>query len=190
MTPTEIRAAVRGLQMQGHSLREISRLLAMSRNTVRRILREPAGDAGEVLACDEATLVRLKGAFARARGNVVRVRELLADDGLKVPYSTLTRWVRDADLRGPPRRAGEYTFAPGQEMQHDTPPHRVRFGQTDKPVTMQCAGLVLAYSRRLFIQYYPRFTRFEARAFLLEAARFMVSVFLKSRTPAHGISGG
>ncbi|MBW4025630.1 MAG: transposase family protein [Proteobacteria bacterium] len=176
MTPTEIRAAVRGLQMQGHSLREISRLLAMSRNTVRRILREPAGDAGEVLACDEATLVRLKGAFARARGNVVRVRELLADDGLKVPYSTLTRWVRDADLRGPPRRAGEYTFAPGQEMQHDTSPHRVRFGQTDTPVTMQCAGLVLAYSRRLFIQYYPRFTRFEARAFLLEAARFMAGV--------------
>ena len=41
MTPTEIGAAVRGLQMQGHSLREISRLLAMSRNTVRRILREP-----------------------------------------------------------------------------------------------------------------------------------------------------
>jgi hypothetical protein len=31
--------------------------------------------------------------------------------------------------------------------------------------------LVLAYSRRLFIQYYPRFIRFEAKAFLLEAAR-------------------
>ena len=42
MTPTEIRAAVRSLQAQGHSLREISRLLALSRNTVRRILREPA----------------------------------------------------------------------------------------------------------------------------------------------------
>jgi transposase len=177
MTPTEIGAAVRGLQMQGHSLREISRLLAMSRNTVRRILREPTGSGdGEPPPCDEATLVRLKAAFARARGNVVRVRELLADDGLEVPYSTLTRWVRDADLRGPPRRAGDYDFAPGQEMQHDTSPHRVRFGQADKPVTMQCAGLVLAYSRRLFIQYYPRFTRFEARAFLLEAARFMAGV--------------
>src|SRR5271156_1452498 len=181
MTPAEIGAAVRGLQMQGHSLREISRLLAMSRNTVRRILREPAGDGdGEPPPCDEATLVRLKAAFARARGNVVRVRELLADDGLEVPYSTLTRWVRDADLRGPPRRAGEYDFAPGQEMQHDTSPHRVTFapfgGQGGKPVTLQCAGLVLAYSRRLFIQSYPRFTRFEARAFLLEAARFMAGV--------------
>src|ERR1700733_9993011 len=181
MTPNEIRAAVRGLQTQGHSLREISRLLAMSRNTVRRILREPAGDAGgEPPPCDEATLIRLKAAFARARGNVVRVRELLADEGLEVPYSTLTRWVRDADLRGPPRRAGEYDFAPGQEMQHDTSPHRVTFGplggQAGKPVTLHCAGLVLAYSRRLFIQYYPRFTRFEARAFLLEAARFMAGV--------------
>ena len=107
MTPTETRDAVRGLQMQGLSLREISRLLAMSRNTVRRILRESAGDAGgEPLPCDEATLVRLRAAFARARGNVVRVRELLADDGLEVPYSTLTRWVREADLRGPPRRSG------------------------------------------------------------------------------------
>jgi hypothetical protein len=164
MTPTEIRTAVRGLQAQGHSLREISRLLALSRNTVRRILRAPAGNVAETPPCDEATLGRLKAAFARARGNVVRVRELLADDGLDVSYSTLTRWVREADLRGPPRRAGEYNFVPGQEMQHDTSPHRVRFASTDKPVSVQCAGLVLAYSRRLFIQYYPRFTRYAESA--------------------------
>src|SRR5271165_3098120 len=146
MTPTEIRSAVRTLQTQGHSLREISRLLALSRNTVRRILREPDGNVAAALPCNEATLVRAKAAFARARGNVVRVRELLADEGLEVPYSTLTRWVRDAELRGPPRRAGEYDFAPGQEMQHDTSPHRVRLRQAGKPVTLQCAGLVLAYS--------------------------------------------
>jgi transposase len=187
MTPTEICITVRSLQAQGHSLREISRLLALSRNTVRRILRAPAGSVAETPPCDEATLGKLKAAFARpslacsvARGNVVRVRELLADDGLKVSYSTLTRWVREADLREPPRRAGEYSFVPGQEMQHDTSPHRVTFAPSGapatKPVSAQCAGLVLAYSRRLFIQYYPRFTRFEAKAFLLEAVRFMHGV--------------
>jgi transposase len=176
MTPSEIRSAVRSLQAQGHSLREISRLLALSRNTVRRILREPARDGAEPPPCDAATLGRLQAAFARASGNVVRVRELLADDGLDVPYSTLTRWVREADLRSPPRRAGEYDFVPGQEMQHDTSPHRLTFVSADKPVSVQCAGLVLAYSRRLFIQYYPRFTRFEAKAFLLEAVRFMAGV--------------
>jgi len=78
MTPTEIRTAVRSLQAQGRSLREISRLLALSRNTVRRILREPLGKVAETPPCDDATLSRLKAAFTRARGNVVRVRELLA----------------------------------------------------------------------------------------------------------------
>src|SRR5271157_4317903 len=178
MTPTEIRNAVCTLQAQGHSLREISRSLALSRNTVRRILRQPNRTADEAAPCDEATLVRLKAAFERACDNVVRVQELLADDGLAVRYSTLTRWAREAGLRSPPRRAGEYDFAPGQEMQHDTSPHRVLFkaGTPGKIVTVQCAGLVLAYSRRLFIQYYPRFTRFEAKAFLLEAVRFMDGV--------------
>jgi hypothetical protein len=153
MTPAEIRTAVRTLQAQRHSLREIGRLLALSCNTVRRILREPDANISEAPPCDEATQVRVKAAFERARGNVVRVRELLADDGLEVPYSSLTRWVREAGLRSPPRRAGEYDFVPGQEMQHDTSPHRVTFANTDKSVTAQCAGLVLAYSRRLFIQY-------------------------------------
>jgi len=60
---------------------------------VRRILRQPVGNVAETPPCDEATLGRLKAAFARARGNVVRVRELLADDGLEVSYSTLTRWA-------------------------------------------------------------------------------------------------
>ncbi|MGI9304994.1 MAG: IS21 family transposase, partial [Gammaproteobacteria bacterium] len=86
-------------------------------------------------------------------------------------YSTLTRWVREAELRTPPRRAGTYTFAPGEEMQHDTSPHRLRLA--DKTLTAQCAALALAYSRRLFIRYYPRFTRFEAKAFLAAAFAFM-----------------
>ena len=113
----------------------------------------------------------LETCFERARGNVVRVRELLAQEqGLELSYSTLTRWVREAGLRAPPQRSGEYHFAPGEEMQHDTSPHRVLIA--GKSLTAQCAALVLAYSRRLFVQYYPRYTRFEAKHFLLEAARF------------------
>ena len=69
------------------------------------------------------------------------------------------------------RRAGTYNFDPGVEMQHDTSPHVVVVGGCK--VTAQCASLVLSYSRRLFIQYYPRFTRFEARVFLNEAFGFM-----------------
>jgi transposase len=161
------------LRAQGHSLREISHLLKLSRNTVRRILRRPPQAPVQRSAAPpvDARSERIATAFRQARGNAVRAQQLLADEGIEVTYSSLTRWIRQADLREPPRRAGEFTLLPGMEMQHDTSPHRVTIA--GRTVTAQCASLVLAYSRRLFAQYYPRFTRFEAKHFLLEAARFM-----------------
>jgi transposase len=171
MIAPEIRQSVRTLQAQGHNVREISRLLQLSRNTVRRVLRA-APPPVPAPPCPPQTQAQLQSAFERARGNVVRVQQLLASEqDLNVAYSTLTRWVRQAGLRTPPPRAGEYSFASGEEMQHDTSPHRVCIG--GRLVTAQCAALVLAYSRRLFVLYYPRYTRFEAKHFLLEAARFM-----------------
>ena len=114
----------------------------------------------------------LQETFALCEGNVVRVQEVLeADHGLSIHYSTLTRWVREADLRAPKQRAGRYRFGMGVEMQFDTSPHRLKLN--DRPVKAQCASLVLAWSRRIFIRYFPCFTRFEAKAFLREALCFM-----------------
>lgn len=110
--------------------------------------------------------------FARAKGNVVRMQELLQSErGEEIAYSTLTRWVREADLRKAKERSGEYNWAPGEESQHDTSPHKLIVG--GKEIVAQCASLVLAYSRRLYMQYYPHYTRLEAKHFLLEASRFM-----------------
>ena len=169
------------MSAQGQSLRQISRLLKLSRNTVRRILRagEPGGQTDRTAAhgahasaADDPSREQLQALFERARGNVVRVQQLLAaEHGRKVSYSTLTRQVRQAQLREPPQRSGEYCPGPGVETQFDTSPHRVRIGE--HTLTAQCAGLVLAYSRRLYVQYYPRFTRLEAKDFLLQAVRFM-----------------
>ena len=170
----ELRQTIHTLRAQGTPLRQISRLLRLSRNTVRRILRaSPATPHDEPAQppCPPQILALIESLFTRCRGNVVRVHELLAQEHqLHLAYSTLTRWVREAELRGPVRRAGSYTFEPGQEMHHDTSPHRLSLaGQI---LTAQCASLVLAYSRRLFMRYYPRFTRFEAKAFLAEAFAF------------------
>jgi transposase len=149
MIALEIRQSVHTLQAQGHSVREIGRLLRLSRNTVRRVLR--ATPPVPAAPCPPQTLAQLRATFERARGNVAWVQQLLADEqDLNVAYSTLTRWVRQAGLRTPPPRAGEYTFAPGEEMQHDTSPHRVNIG--GRLVTAQCAALVLAYSRRLCLE--------------------------------------
>lgn len=172
MTPINIRNSVLTLHEQGNALREISRVLHLSRNTVRRILREPHPVPPPEGAIDPALQQQLTEVYARAKGNAVRMGQILGDEyDLHPPYSTLTRWVRQAELRASPKRSGQYHFEPGQEMHHDTSPHKVEVA--DKTLTAQCAGLTLAYSRRLFIYYYPRFTRFEAKDFLLRAARFM-----------------
>lgn len=172
MTPIEVRHSVLTLKQQGHSLRAIGRVLKLSRNTVRAILRAAPCAAAAPETHDEAMQQRLTDIYARAKGNAVRMAQILAaEHDLHPPYSTLTRWVRQAELRKPAKRSGEYHFAPGQEMQHDTSPHKL--AMAGKHITAQCAGLTLAYSRRLFIWYYPRFTRFEAKDFLLRAAQFM-----------------
>lgn len=104
---------------------------------------------------------------------MARLKELLEEaHNLAVPYSSLTRMVRELGLREPKaKRVGSYEFGPGEEMQHDTSPHRLTMA--GKSLTAQCAALVLAYSRMLFIQYYPSFGRFEAKCLLAEALRFM-----------------
>jgi len=171
MIHDEIRQAVCTLHTQGKSLREICRLLKLSRNAVRRILRAGATRPAPQPPYDATTIDLMQAALLRAQGNAVRAQELLdKEHGLQVCYSTLTRWLRDAGLREPPKRAGEFFLDPGEESQHDTSPHRASIA--DKLVGAQCAAQVLAYSRRLFFQYFPKFSRFEAKSFLLEAARF------------------
>jgi len=173
MIAEELRQAIRVLKDQGRPLREISRALKVSRNTVRRVLREgrhpkSVSDDPRVQAISQL----LPDLYRDCKGNAVRIGEILkAKHGIAIPYSTLTRMIREhTDLRAPKKRSGTYRFGPGEEMQHDTSPHRLALGE--KTVKTQCASLVLAYSRMLFIQYYPCFTRFEAKAFLTEALQF------------------
>ena len=172
MIAPQIREAIVVLRAKGTAVRKIARLLKISRNTVRQVLRQPQEPEPAQPQIPPHLLPLLEESFARCEGNVVRVQEVLeADHGIPIPYSTLTRWVREAQLRAPKQRAGRYDFAPGEEMQFDTSPHRLTLG--DRKLTAQCAALALAYSRRHFIQYYPCFTRFEAKAFLREALLFM-----------------
>jgi transposase len=151
-------------------IRQISRTLKISRNAVKQVIKGIPRAQRQSRYGDISSAVR--EAFTAVGGNVVRVQEILEEKGHKVPYSTLTRIVRDLELREDrKKRAGVYTFGPGEETQHDTSPHQVVMG--DKKVKAQCAGLVLAYSRKLFVQYYPAFTRFEERVFLDTAFRYM-----------------
>jgi hypothetical protein len=115
----------------------------------------------------------LKELFRECGGNAVRIQEKIGEEhSVSIPYSTLTRIVREMGLRvKAPRRVGTYVFEPGEEMQHDTSPHRLMIGE--RKITAQCAVVVLGYSRRAYMQYYQCFTRLEAKTFLTEAFRYL-----------------
>jgi transposase len=174
MMNQETTQAILTLRDKGIAVREISRILRVSRNTVRRVLRGKGQKRPQRASRYEELASLIQETLKLCKGNAVRVQEILRDThGHVIPYSTLTRVVRDLELREKARkkRSGTYHFEPGEETQHDTSPHQLEVG--GKKIKAQCASLVLAYSRLLFIQYYPSFTRFEAKVFLREAFLFM-----------------
>jgi hypothetical protein len=167
---------VKSLLKVGKSIREIGRILKVSRNTVRKWLRQETPPEEPMFKNEkEQELVQLvQSLLPSCRGNLVRVHDILTNDHQQnLAYSSLTYLVRKYQLKemGKKQRFGEYSFEPGVEMQHDTSPHQLMInGQS---VKAQCASLVFGFSRKLFIQYYPCFTRFEAKTFLREALSFM-----------------
>jgi len=110
--------------------------------------------------------------WATCRGNLVRVHEELQAQGATLSYPALTAFCRRHAIGHPvPQPVGRYEFAPAEEMQHDTSPHRVTIGGVEQAV--QTASLVLCYSRMLFFQGYPTFTRFLCKVFLTDALRYL-----------------
>jgi hypothetical protein len=110
--------------------------------------------------------------FDTCQGNLVRVHEELAVGGAELSYPALTAFCRRHGIGyQPPVAAGQYDFAPGAEMQHDTSPHELELAGKKRKV--QTASAVLCYSRMLFFQCYPTFQRFDCKVFLTDALRYM-----------------
>jgi len=110
--------------------------------------------------------------FDRCRGNLVRVHEELVKQGVTVSYAALTAFCRRHAIGyQPPAPVGHYDFAPAQEMQHDTSPHRAPIGGVAQRI--ETASLVLCYSRMLFFQACPVFNRFACKVFLTDALEYL-----------------
>jgi transposase len=167
------RAAILELNTQKMSLREIARVLKVSRLTVREVLRSgstevPALARAEICDPYRQQILEL---MPRCKNNLARVQEELAASGAHVSYSALTAFCRRHGIgQAPVVAAGRYTYLPGAEMQHDTSPHEVELG--GKRRKAQTASAVLCYSRMLFFQIYPTFQRFDCKVFLTEALRY------------------
>lgn len=170
MLDEDIRQAALLMARRGASVRAIAKALGVSREAVGKILQ--AGVAEPSRIARPSALDGMQQQIEELRracgGNLVRVHEELAKQGVTVGYTTLTDWCRNNHIgRRPKRPAGQYHFGPGEEMQHDTSPHRVRIG--GKLQLVQCASLVLCYSRKIHAQVFHHWRRLQARIFLTEA---------------------
>lgn len=168
------RQTILKLHDAGHGSRAIADALGISRGAVKRVLRDGRVEPPPLLRTEKAEPHRdaILALHADCGGNLVRVHEeLLARHQLAISYAALTAFCRKHGIGHEPKKpAGQYHFDPGEEMQHDTSPHEAHIGGALRRV--QTASLVLCYSRRLFFQFYPRFTRFECKVFLDEGVGY------------------
>jgi len=168
------RTTILELHTQGVAKREIARVMGISRVAVRRVLRSNSTTVPELQRLEKAEPYRqqILELFDTCKGNLVRVHEELLVGGAQLSYAALTAFCRRHGIGyQPPVAAGQYDFAPGAELQHDTSPHEIELSGRKRKV--QTASAVLCYSRMLFFQCYPTFQRFDCKVFLTDALRYM-----------------
>jgi transposase len=169
-----MRTAILSLRAKGHGIRQIARALQISRGAVRTVLHTGTPTVPRIERPEKAAPYReqILDWVDRCRGNLVRVHEELIAQGVTISYPALTAFCRRHGIgHAPPAPVGHYDFAPAQEMQHDTSPHRAVIGGAEQRV--ETASLVLCYSRMLFFQCSPVFNRFACKIFLTEALEYL-----------------
>jgi transposase len=173
MIDADKRKAVFLLHQEGMSARELARRLGLGRNTVRRLLAlegaMPPAIRREKRTLDAELLQRL---YTQCDGWIQRVHEKLAEEeGVQVPYATLTRKLRELGIGAPRQeRCARVPDAPGVEMQHDTSTYEITMG--GKPVRLIASLMYLRYSKRRYLKFYRAFPRFKMKCFLHEALTF------------------
>ena len=154
--------------------REIAKLLNLSRQSVRKVLQANSIAVPKIEREEKAAPYRqqILELLHTCKGNLVRVHEELVADGARLSYQALTAFCRRQGI-GQESLAptGRYHFEPGVEMQHDTSPHEVIVA--GRKYKAQTASAVLCYSRMLYFEIWPQFQRFDCKAFLTAALRYM-----------------
>lgn len=174
MIETDKRKAVFLLHQEGHSAREIARLLSLSRHTVRAIIGQGGAPPAprpraDKLPLDEELLRRL---YQQCQGHIARMHEkLVEEEGVAVAYSTLTQRLRQLGISDPPKvRCQHVPDEPGAEMQHDTSVYQVEV--SDRRTRLIVSLIYLRYSKRRYLKFYRAFDRFKMKCFFHEALAF------------------
>jgi hypothetical protein len=167
------RKAIFLLHNEGMGIREISRKLRASTNTVSKII-DQKGQLPETIRQDKICVdpELLRNLHTKCDGYVQRIHEILTEDeGILIGYSTLTRTIRELNLGQPKnQRCDQRPDEPGAEMQHDTSPYIIKFG-TNR-VKIVGSVIYMRYSKMRYLKFYRSFNRFTMKCFIHEALTF------------------
>lgn len=167
------RKAIFYLHEQGMKIRQIARRLAVSRNAVRNII-EQKGAMPELARKDKIQIdpQLLSELYKQCSGWVQRIHEKLTEEeGIKIGYSTLTNLIREQGLgESQNQRCDQVDDQPGEEMQHDTSPYRIKLA--DQYILVQASLLYFRYSKIRYLKFYRSFNRFNMKCFFHEALSF------------------
>ena len=157
---------------KGKSIKEISRDLHLSRNTVRRVLRsgetafsyerevQPRPKLGRWTDELDRLLAANAKAAPRERLTLIRVFEELRPLGYEGGYDAVRRYARRWGERHASATAEAYvplTFAPGEAYQFDWSHEIVVMDGVT--TTVKVAHIRLCHSRMMFVRAYPRETQ-------------------------------
>jgi transposase len=158
--------------VKGHSIKEISRTLGISRNTVRKVVRseeaafsyeraaQPLPKLGSWRVQLEAMFLSNETKAARERLTLIRIFEELRALGYTGGYVSVRRYPRAWRIRRGAATAAAYvplTFAPGEAYQFDCSHEIVVLGSAT--VTLKVAHVRLCHSRMMYVRAYPRETQ-------------------------------
>jgi len=173
MIEADKRKAIYLLHKEGMGIREISRHMNVSTNTVSTIIGQggelPQTTRSDKIEIDTELVSRV---YLKCDGRVQRTHEMLGEDyGIDIGYSTLSRIIRELGFgKTRKKRCHQEPDQPGAEMQHDTSPYRVKFVNT--PVLVQGSLLYFRYCKLKYLKFYRAFDRFKMKCFFHEALSF------------------
>jgi transposase len=174
MIETDKRKAVFLLHQEGHSVRQIARLLSLSRNTVRIIIAQSGAPPAPQPRADKLPLAEelLRRLYQQCQGHIARMHEKLVEEqGVAVAYSTLAQRLRQLGISGQPKlRCQHVPDEPGAEMQHDTTVYQVELA--GRRTRLIASLIYLRYSKRRYLRFYRAFDRFRMKCFFHEALCF------------------
>jgi transposase len=167
------RKAIFLLHNEGMGIREVSRKLKVSINTVRKII-DQKGQTPEITRQDKIRIdpALLQKLYKRCDGYAQRVHEILEEEmKIAIGYSTLTQNLRELGLgKSKNERCDHEPDVPGAEMQHDTSPYTVKFGTNRVKVVGSI--IYMRYSKMRYLKFYRSFNRFAMKCFIHEALTF------------------